>query len=211
MNIYPLSCLVCFFLIGCASSPSAEFPRSNLKTSNLDVSQKADDGTAIAFQFSAPPCASGGFRITERLKQGHYGPTTTYQFENAVVSFYPTGLTSRYLDVNPKKKYKLHVKFLPAGSYVVTRPYCRGDKTVSGTPPDVLISFLEFEVESGKTNYIGNINMVRSRNSLKLSVRNDIEVVAKEYKKRYMDNGAGAIKLSLAKATSNVIATTEDI
>lgn len=192
-------------LAGCASSP--KIPLATFPKSDLQNPEKTDDGTAIAFQFVAPGCGQGGFSITPRLQDDKYGETTRFQYIRSILglNFKPNAVDDKYIDAADKKR--LHTKLMPAGIYVATRPSCETSNLRYSTQRDKLLSYFEFEVEAGKTNYIGEIKINQSGRLLIMSARDNSDTVKSEYEKRYSDKNVGPLKLSVARPSLDVIAT----
>lgn len=197
LSIIPIICLY-----GCVSTPPVV--DRNLASK---LSKTSDSGTAIAFQFDAPSCESGSFRITPKKKVGENGESILFIYRNTGISFKPTGLTGKYLNIDPSNKYKLHAKFVPAGTYLLEYPVCQRTKRPFVVRKMSPRRSFEFEAVVGKTNYIGNIRVQRNLHGLKWEIVDDIEVVENEYKKRYGGKGVGIVQSSIAKMVEGKVIT----
>ena len=202
-----MSILAGFSLVACASSGKsslATFPKSSLETP-----KKTGDGTAVAFQFLAPGCVQGGFDVTPRLGDDKFGETTRITFVRSILglNFAPNDVDKFQIDA--ANSDRLHAKLLPAGTYVATRPTCTRANTRYFTARDKLVSFFEFELEPGKTNYIGAVRITQTRQLLILTAKDQSGSVSEEYDKRYSDKSVGPLHTSTAKGSMELIASTK--
>jgi len=131
----------------CATTPPA-----TLAKSTLTAPTKAVDGSAIAFQADALSCHNAGFKVSPKLADGKYGPSQHFEFKDSFFSGAGKGLDRK--SFKEGEKY-LHVKSMPPGDYVITRPTCQSGQTYYYTPPASISIYGEFTVDAGKTNYLG--------------------------------------------------------
>lgn len=191
-----LTALAIAGLYGCASTNA---PLGAADKASLNLSKALGTGTAVAFQLDAPSCESGGFNLTPRGDDGSFGQTVNLKFVNVLFGFQPNNLNGQYLNIDKAGKYKLHAKFLPAGTYLLNGPICRRSKKPFIVTGRQGVRSFEFNVVAGKTNYIGNIRIQRNLDGLKWSVIDDIEVAEEDYQKRYAAKGAGPVHSAIAK------------
>jgi len=205
MYKYLVSSAVLIALTACSSTPRV--PLATFPKSSLESPKKSGDGTAIAFQFSAPGCKQGGFSITPRLSDGKFGETTRIQYVRSILglNFAPNTVDGNYIDAADKKR--LHARLMPAGVYVATRPSCETSNLSYSSQRDKLVSYFEFELEPGRTNYIGAVNINQTGRLLLMSAKDNSETVKSEYDKRYSDKNIGPLKMSVAETSFDIIAT----
>jgi len=192
------------FLSACATTPEeAQFP-----ISNLEASKNIGDGTAIAFQMSAPGCTSSTFQFTQKLADGKYGETFNFRFDKVLVGVPSNKVTKKAFILNDPER--LHARLIPAGTYVATRPTCGKSDRIHVTRKEVLASAFEFNVEPAKTNYIGAIKVIASRRGLRMTVSDQSSNIQEKYNKRYTNQNIGPIKMSIALEKTNIISKVED-
>lgn len=131
----------------CATTPPA-----TLAKSTLTAPTKAVDGSAIAFQADALSCSNAGFRVSPKLADGKYGASQHFEFKDTFFTGAGKGIDRK--SFKEGEKY-LHVKSMPPGDYVITRPTCSSGQTYYYTPPGSIDIYGEFTVDAGKTNYLG--------------------------------------------------------
>jgi len=150
-------------LASCASAPKP----IELPVSSFTAKTESVDGSAIAFQASDGTCNKSGFKISQKLEDGKYGPAQPIEINSSTFKFKSKSLKQTKF---ASSKKQLYVKTMAPGEYVFTRIWCydvNGQKaTTLYTKHDRVDIFGEFTVEPGKTNYIGALTVGRSHGRL---------------------------------------------
>lgn len=193
-------CFAAAFLASCTHGVQPE-------RSNLETPKYTNDGTAIAFNFSAPGCFDGTFLMTPILADGKYGKDRGLMFTTDLLGLKIGANSTKngLIDLGDTPG-RLFAKKIPPGRYFASRPVCKTLSHSKHTDRDVLMSFFEFEVEPGKTNYIGKIQIVSTRGLLYMRAGAQGNASQEEFQERYGEKDIGPLVINLATETVEVIA-----
>lgn len=147
-----------------------------------------------------------------KLADGKYGKPYSLSYGRSVLNLPLAKNTVNKNFVDAGRKEKLFVKLIPPGNYTAIRPTCSkasdsSTTVVYSTPPQILVGFFEFEVESGQTNYIGEIEVSSRGRGLVLNIADRSSTIEQEFSDDYSKFPVGPLKSSLAMGSRNIIAT----
>jgi len=187
-------------ITACASGPKySALPKSNLE------SGKVVDGSAIAFQGSAPGCASMTLSLAPELEPGKYGETIKLGLNWTSLAI-PTNWA---FHGNGKT---LHRYKMPPGRYAVAHLSCANHQSNLSTPGGTAVKYGEFDVVAGKTTYIGNITAggnTRTRR-FNFTVKDDSDLAKADFIKKYPDQ-AENFEIGLMESDAVPSATFEEL
>ena len=213
MHRYIPLILISIILASCSTrnkAPTAELPKST-----FDTPAHKDDGTAVAFQLATKGCDSGRFIFAPKLADGKYGDPISMSYGRSVfnLSLAKDNINKMFVDAG--RKDKLFARLIPAGNYTAIRPTCSRNsdsatRVTYSTNSSLLMGFFDFEVEAGKTNYIGEIEINGRSRVLSLNVADRFNGVETEFANEYSGEPVGPIKKSLAERNLKVIAVAKE-
>jgi len=209
MKRYILLSLVSIALTSCSTSPKP--PMAALPQSTLETPSHSDDGTAVAFQLKTRGCDRGRFLFAPKLADGKYGEAISIDYGRSVFNLAIAKNSVNKMFVDAGRKDKLFAKLIPPGNYTAIRPTCtRGSDSSTtvtySTNPSILMGFFDFEIEAGKTNYIGEIEVNGRSRNLSLNVADKFSGTESEFSDEYSKEPVGPINKSIATRTVEIIA-----
>ncbi len=168
-------------LTSCSTPTRATLPKSVLP--NVE---EIEDGSAIAFQIDTYNCTKGRFNISRELEPQKYSSPKRLHFFGSLLGNVTANSDVDSNTFQQNDPERLHVKQLTPGQYVITRLVCEESGQTIRSRNDALPLYLFFEVEAGKTNYIGQLTPSARAHELSLG-RNDRSEIAKEqFDERYI-------------------------